>query len=287
MTDWVPPDTHELTGSGGQVLSYCLYGPRDGLPVVAQHGTPGIRWERPDVVEAIDHAGLRVLLYDRPGYGGSARRPGRVVADAAADVRSLADAVGWERFAVTGFSGGGPHALACAALLPDRVIRCATVASLAPSDAPDLEFLDPATLGKDDGFHQAARGEWAMRGHVERRSAEVLSQVCSPAQAHGDVVGPADDSSGRVRRMEAMCLAGLDGWVDDYLAFVRPWGFDVRTITVPVSIWHGLRDDSTPQGHSVWLAANVPGARLFEHPGGHDPDDADYRRMLAWLDACR
>ena len=85
--------------------------------------------------------------------------------------------------------------------------------------------------------------------------------------------------------MEAICLAGRDGWVDDYLAFVRPWGFDVRTITVPVSIWHGLRDDSTPRSHSDWLAANVPGAGLFEHPGGHDPDDADYRRMLAWLNA--
>ncbi|MGA8112432.1 MAG: alpha/beta fold hydrolase [Actinocatenispora sp.] len=106
---WTPPPTHELSTQDGRVVRYCLYGPADGVPVVSLNATPDTRWERPEGVDGFERAGLRVLVPDRPGYGGSTRQPGRAVADAAADVRALADAQGWERFAVTGFSGGGPH----------------------------------------------------------------------------------------------------------------------------------------------------------------------------------
>jgi pimeloyl-ACP methyl ester carboxylesterase len=130
---WTPPLTHELTADGGRVLRYCCYGPAGGLPVVSLAGTPGTRWERPDVIAAIEQAGLRVAVADRPGYGGTTRQPGRTVASVAADVQIIADALGWRRFAVTGFSGGGPHALACAALLTGRVTRRVGAASLPAS----------------------------------------------------------------------------------------------------------------------------------------------------------
>ena len=132
---WTPPATRELTAGRGRVLRYCCYGPADGLPVISLAGTPGTRWERPDVITAFEQAALRVAAPDRPGYGGSTRQPGRTVASVAADVLMIADAHGWPRFAVTGFSGGGPHALACAALLAGRVTCCAAVATPAPAGA--------------------------------------------------------------------------------------------------------------------------------------------------------
>jgi pimeloyl-ACP methyl ester carboxylesterase len=119
--------TCELTTPGEQVVRYCRYGPADGVPVVSLPGTPGTRWERPDVIGAIEQAGLRVVVPDRPGYGGSTRQPGRTAADVAGDVRLIAEAQGWRQFAVTGFSGGGSHAMACAALLAGRVTCCAVI----------------------------------------------------------------------------------------------------------------------------------------------------------------
>lgn len=113
------PRTYELT-SGNRVVRYCPYGPQDGTPVISHNGTPSTRWKRQDVIAAIERAGVRLLAYDRPGYGGSTRQPGRRVADAAEDARLLADALGWERFAAHGHSGGGPFALACARCCPSE-----------------------------------------------------------------------------------------------------------------------------------------------------------------------
>ncbi len=115
------PSTNEVTCADGRVLRFCRYGPVDGIPVISHSGSPSSRWKRPDQIEAMEQSGLCLLVYDRPGYGGSTRRPGRTVADVVQDVRILADAHGWPQFAVFGGSGGGPHALACAALLADRV----------------------------------------------------------------------------------------------------------------------------------------------------------------------
>lgn len=111
------PTTYELI-IDNRVVNDCLYGPEDGIPVISHNGSPSTRWKRPNIVSAIERAGVRMLVHDRPGYGGLSRQVGRRIADAAGDVRMLADALGWERFAVHGHSGGGPYALACAALLP-------------------------------------------------------------------------------------------------------------------------------------------------------------------------
>lgn len=117
-------------------LPYTMYGPADGFPMISHSGSPSTRWKRPSLVDAMERSRLRFLVYDRPGYGGSSRRPGRRVADAAGDTAALADEQGWERFAVFGGSGGGPHALACAALLPERVTRCSPGSGRAGPDRP-------------------------------------------------------------------------------------------------------------------------------------------------------
>jgi pimeloyl-ACP methyl ester carboxylesterase len=198
--------------------------------------------------------GLRVLLFGRPGYG-SSRRAGRSVADVAADTELLADELGWDRFAVTGFSGGGPHALACAALLPDRVIRCSTVAGIAAPGTAALESLD--------WVPDARRGQNFLRDQLGRRGKEFL----------GDF-DPAVPDGGRYERMRATCVEGLEGWIDDYLALTKAWGFDPRVIDAPVDVWYGSVDDNTTIEHTEWLLATIPGARGHEYRGGHGPDDA-------------
>jgi pimeloyl-ACP methyl ester carboxylesterase len=284
---WTPPATRELTAGDGRVLRYCCYGPADGLPVVSLAGSPGTRWERPDVITAFERAGLRVAAPDRPGYGGSTRQPGRTMADVAADVQMIADAHGWPRFAVTGFSGGGPHALACAALLAPRVTCCAAVATPAPADAAGVDFFADRAPGQAEDFRLALRGEPALRPYLQARASDAMArfEAAGPgsAQTLSSVSSQPAADPGRTARIRAMFLGGLDGWVDDDLALVRPWGFDLASISVPVSIWHGTRDTRIPSAHTDWLLAHLPSAQGYEHPDGHDPSDASYRRILRWI----
>ncbi|MFG1906790.1 alpha/beta fold hydrolase [Kribbella sp. NPDC048928] len=145
-------------GVEGRTLRFCLYGPADGVPVIELYGTPSTRLRRPDQVAAMEQSGVRVLMADRPGYGGSTRQPGRTVADFVRDVEALADSQGWERFAIAGGSGGGPHALACAALLPHRVTRCAVISGV----RPQVVALPP---------------EGVLRGQLAQLGADILGQV--------------------------------------------------------------------------------------------------------------
>ncbi|MFI5708141.1 alpha/beta fold hydrolase [Kribbella sp. NPDC051620] len=279
--------THEVVAADGRTLKYCLYGDEAGVPVIAHHGTPGTRWERPDVIAAIEETGLRVLLHGRPGYG-SDRQPGRTVADVAADVELLADAAGWDRFAVTGFSGGGPHALATAALLPDRVIRCSTVAAIAPPGTTAFASLDWTA--------DAHRGEHFLREQLTRRGPEILQTFTSEAPDGGRTGVPdgrqagvpggtrtAASDGGRYERMWAACVDGLDGWIDDYLALSKAWGFELQDIVVPVEVWFGSEDDNSTPAHAEWLATAIPGAEARSYPGGHDPDDTSQRQIFAAL----
>lgn len=270
---WVPPPGHELNVRDGRQLRYCLYGPADGTPVVSSNPTPHTRWERPDVVDAFDRVGVRVLSYDRPGYGGSTRQLGRTVADAASDVAALADAQGWERFAVNGFSGGGAHALACAALLPRRVTRCAVVAGTAPFAAPGLDFFAGMSDDNAEAFRLAVRGVEEFRRRTDELAAQVLAEL--------DAVSSPD--AGRLARMRAMLLDGRDGWTDDMVALVRPWGVDVAGITEPVGVWYSHDDVNSPPGHGAWLLANIPHAQWHRYPGAHDPGPDTTEEILRWL----
>ena len=282
---WVPPPTHELTVSGGRLVRYCCYGSHAGLPVVSLAGTPGTRWERPGVVSAVGQQGLRMAVPDRPGYGGSGRQPGRTVADVAADVAAVANAQGWARFAVTGFSGGGPHALACAALLTERVTCCAAVAAPVPPGTPGVDLFTGRAPGQAEDFRLALQGEQALRPYLQDRASNALAQLETGVPDQDPAPGePAGPDQGRVIRLRAAYL-GLDGWIDDVIALAHPWGFDLASIDVPVSIWSGATDTRVPRSHADWLLAHLPTAQGYEHPGGHDPSDASFRSILGWIAA--
>jgi pimeloyl-ACP methyl ester carboxylesterase len=227
--------------------------------------------------DAVDGRGWRLVAYARPGYAGSSRHEGRSVADAAADVAAILDRLGLGRFAALGWSGGGPHALACAALLADRCDAVATLAGVAPYDAAGLDFL--AGMGQENVDELGAAA--ASRAELEALLAawsETLSTVTADeiAESLGGLVDDVDraaltgEFAETMARMVRRALStGTAGWVDDDLAFVRPWGFDLAAIAVPVSIWQGAHDRMVPFAHGQWLAAAIPGAQahLFDDEG--------------------
>jgi pimeloyl-ACP methyl ester carboxylesterase len=219
-----------------------------------------------------------VAQYARPGYARSDRQPGRTVADAAADIVTVLDALGVDRCLTIGWSGGGPHALAAAALLPARIAAAATLAGVAPFDAEGLEFL--AGMGQDnlDEFGAAVAGQADLQQFLEQ--AAPAFEAVTPegvASALGDLVSEVDRASLTGEFADSMAAGtrsalstGIWGWHDDDMAFVRPWGFDLASIRVPVTVWQGDQDRMVPPTHGRWLASHVPGARSRLEPGeGH------------------
>jgi pimeloyl-ACP methyl ester carboxylesterase len=281
------PDTAELTTPDGRLIRYCQYGTPGGTPLLLHGGSPGTRWKRPQAVEAYERSGLHVLVPDRPGYGGSTRQPGRTVADAAADARLLAAARGWTRFAVAGHSGGGPHALACAALLPGLVTRCAVAGGISPPDITGPLAPDPDNPRRNKTSWLAARGEDAVRPSLEAAGRDIMARVYAggpefPPEPGAEPGPPALGDPAALARLRATFADSLDGWVDDNLAFARPWGFELGQITVPVSLWVGSRDQ-TARRHAEWLLPRTPGATVHQYAGGHIQDGAALGQMLDWL----
>jgi pimeloyl-ACP methyl ester carboxylesterase len=288
---WAPVTYHVRVGD--RVLGYCLYGPPDGSPVIAHGGSPSTRWRRPDVVESIARSGVRLLAFDRPGYPGSTRQPGRRIVDVVPDVQALASTQRWDRFAVFGYSGGAPYALACAALLPDRVTRCAIGAGVAPPQADDEDLAGCGSRSRGEGFRLALRGESALRPRLEQIAHEIMAAVEAggpemiPEPTGPDqqppAAAPALDDPGAMARLGATFVDSHDGWVDDLLAVARPWGFDPRTVTVPVGIWHGRHDTRVSPAHTDWLVNAIPTAHRYIHDAGHTPSARLHREMLSWL----
>ncbi|HTO26135.1 MAG TPA: alpha/beta fold hydrolase [Gaiellaceae bacterium] len=269
---------HTIAAPDGRVLHAVEDGDPSGFPVVVHHGTPGCALLHERHVEDAAAHGIRLVAYDRPGYGGSSRHAGRSVGDAAADVATIADALGFERLATWGISGGGPHALATAALLPDRVVAAASLAAVAPYDADGLDFLEGMGEMNIEEFHAALEGEAAIRPFHERAAPEFvaagpgglkdeLATLLSPV----DAAELDDDVAAHMYESFARGLAnGVDGWVDDDLAFAAPWGFDVAEIAVPLLLWQGVEDRFVPPGHGRWLAARIPGVEARVTPDdGH------------------
>jgi pimeloyl-ACP methyl ester carboxylesterase len=246
--------------------------------VVAQVGTPngGVLYE-PWVEDAVGR-GLTLVTYDRPGYGGSSPRPGRRIADCAGDVRAISRALGFGRCAVWGFSGGGPHALACAALLPDLVGAAATLGSLAPPDSPGFDYLEDMVGGnrEDVELYRADRELWEQRGRGDRDALLAMS-AADLVKAWSEGVSPADQATLRTgfgawlhRAAVAGVAPGAEGWLADGIAFNSSWGIDPAAIAVPVKVWHGLDDRFVPAEHGRWLAGNIPGAEAEIRDGdGH------------------
>jgi pimeloyl-ACP methyl ester carboxylesterase len=235
-----------------------------------------------------------MITYDRPGYGGSVRQRGRTVADAAGDVATIADHLGLGRFCVSGGSGGGPHALAVAALLGERVIRAACVVGLAPFGALGAEWftgMDPENVRE---FGWALEGEQRLAAELEREDQLLRQQVgAGPGgildnfglpESDKQVLGRSDVAQMMRESVIEQSRNGVWGWVDDDLAFVSPWGFDPATIAVPVQVWYGTSDVLVPPRHGEWIASTVPGAVVRKNELGHFGDpDADMLERLTWL----
>jgi pimeloyl-ACP methyl ester carboxylesterase len=273
----VPGDSRVIDLPDGRALAIVEAGDPGGAPVIYHHGTPSAgRPYAPWVRDAAER-GIRLIAYDRPGYGRSDRRAGRAVADVAADIDALADALGLERFGTWGASGGGPHALACAALL-ERCAAAATFAGAAPYGEPELDFM--AGMGEDNlrEFGAALEGEDALRPLLEEFAAGVRGATAEQlADEMRTLLSPPDAAAltgafaeHLLASFHAATEPGVGGWLDDDLAFVRPWGFSVADIAVPVQVWQGDQDLMVPHAHADWLARHIPGAEVRMSPGdGH------------------
>jgi pimeloyl-ACP methyl ester carboxylesterase len=261
----------------GRRLEVQIAGPADGRPLIFHTGTPsaGVVFEA--MLEQGAARGIRHISYCRPGYGDSDRDRGRTVADCVDDVRTIAEHLGLDGFLTVGSSGGGPHALACAALLGERTQAVATIASVAPWGSEGLDYL--AGMGEEnlEEFAAARSGEGPLSDYIEKQIPGLAAVTgAEVAGAMGDVISEvdraalsgafaeylADATRGAVRR-------GPWGWIDDDLAFVADWGFEPSAIERPVTIWQGREDRMVPLAHGEWLAAHVAGAeaRLFDTEG--------------------
>lgn len=262
----------------GRILDLDVTGPEQGMPFVMQHGTPGSRVAYRAIETAVHRRGLRMATYSRPGYGASTRVPGRTVADVAGDISAVLDHLGAARCVTLGWSGGGPHALAAAALLPGRVAAAASIAGVAPYDAEDLEFL--AGMGEDniEEFGAAVAGEEKLAPALEAAAADMGGgSAAAVIEAMSGLLPAVDRAALEGEAGEELAAQfgeavrnGAAGWIDDDLAFVRPWGFELRDISVPTFLWQGDGDLMVPFAHGHWLADRIPGAVAHLLPGeGH------------------
>jgi pimeloyl-ACP methyl ester carboxylesterase len=282
----------DVDAPDGRVIRVAELGEPDGAPVVFHHGWPGCRVLPPSFDEAARERGVRLVSYDRAGYGRSSPKPGRRIADAAADTATVADALGVARFAVWGTSGGGPHALACGALLRGRATAVASVSGFAPADTPGLAFTDGMGEPSRAEFALAAEGGEAYESFVRRAVAQTLALPPERVveSLDGLLAGPDPDllagPLGRYQHEAAREAlgAGIDGWLGDGLAAVAPWGLDLSSITAPVLLLQGAHDLMVPPAHARVLARLIPHATLIVEPhDGHLTVCLDPVRPLDWL----
>jgi pimeloyl-ACP methyl ester carboxylesterase len=268
--------TTYVRSADGRRLAVQVSGNPNGVPVLLLHGTPGSRVGPYPKGRVLYKLGVRLLSFDRPGYGHSDRQPARVVADVVPDVTAIADAFGLDRFAVLGRSGGGPHALACAALLPERVTRAGVLVGLAPWAAEGLDWFAGMSDSNVLEYSTAASSPDELMAHLIQAATRIQAD---PASHVNDIIGPEMPESDRrvvsdggirsmlERMFEEATRTSADGWIDDALAFCSPWGFDIADIKVPVLLWHGENDVFSPVAHARWLAERIPGAIMAIRPG--------------------
>ena len=259
------------------MVEYRVSGPPGGTPLVFHHGTPGAVTPFRFLERAAHQRGLRLLTFSRPGYGGSSRLPGRSVAEVVADTAALLGTIGADRCLVAGWSGGGPHALACAARL-EAAAGVLVIAGVAPYAAARLDWM--AGMGDDNlaEFGAAMAGEAdlgaflaAARHELKDASVEgIVSSMASLLPEVDKAVLSEEFGEDMAASLRDGLRTGIDGWLDDDLAFIKPWGFDLDEISRPVTIWQGSADLMVPFSHGHWLAEHVPGARAHLNEGdGH------------------
>jgi pimeloyl-ACP methyl ester carboxylesterase len=258
-------------------LDVRVSGPAGGVPLVFHHGTPGARTPMRALERAAHARGLQVATTSRPGYGASDRQAGRAVVDVVADVRAVLGWLGASRCVVAGWSGGGPHTLACAARL-DEAAAALVIAGVAPYDADGLEWL--AGMGEDNltEFSAALGGEDALRRFLDQarehlKDVTVEGIVSALASLLPDVdraVLTDEFGEDLASGFHEALRVGIDGWLDDDLAFIRPWGFDLDEVSIPTAVWQGSADLMVPFGHGQWLASRLPHAAVHLEQGeGH------------------
>lgn len=247
------------------------------LTVLWHHGSPQTGALLDPLLAAAAQRSIRLVSYGRPSYGGSTPRPGRTVASAATDVAAIMAARGIDRYAVMGASGGGPHALACAALLPANVSAVACLAAIAPFDADGLDFF--AGMASDGAALRSA-----LAGRPAREHYEATAEFDPESFVERDYAALEGDWATLGADVGAASASGPDGLIDDDVAFVTPWGFDVADIRVPVLVVQGGRDRVVPPGHGSWLARTCPDAELWERPDdGHISILNESPAALDWL----
>jgi pimeloyl-ACP methyl ester carboxylesterase len=269
--------TQTVAAADGRTLTIAEWGDPDGFPVFFLHGTPGSRFVGQANAGAYASVGARVITYDRPGYGGSDRLRGRRVVDTVADVSAIADSLAIDRFAVIGGSWGGPHSLAVAARLPERVTRAACIAGVAPFDMPGFDWFADMDAVNIDELGWALEGEDVLAREIERTAAGMLERVAA-------VMASPEHHEAIRRGINEAFRHGVWGYVDDIFCLIQPWGFDVTEIRVPTRILYGLTDVLVPRQHGEWLAHNVPNAEaVIDEQGGHLPDPNLVTERFGWL----
>jgi pimeloyl-ACP methyl ester carboxylesterase len=274
-------DTHELTLPDGRRVTYADHGDPAGPVVLECVGTPQSRLPFPGQAELAAELGFRMLVPDRPGFGGSDPQPGRTLEDWPADAAALLDALGVDRFAVLGGSGGGPYAVACGVLLGERVTRVALIAPAEPADAPAHGFVpaqDPVALRE--------RGETIAR--LARDEPAGLAAFFAPDLSDTDreqqaAEVPATVAAGLANLREAF-RQGADAYVEDHTINGSDWGHLLSRLTRPTRIWQGDDDNNVPAEATRWLADRIPGAELTIVPGaGHGFTDETWPEVYGWL----
>jgi pimeloyl-ACP methyl ester carboxylesterase len=261
----------------GRNLEVQVSGPADGVPLLWHHGTPGCCYQFAGRQRECAERGVRLVSYSRAGAGRSTRNPGRSVADVAADMAAVLDHLGADRCLTGGQSGGGPHALATGALLPDRVAAVIVGCGVRPYVDDPAGFLDGMGQENLDEFALALKGEEALRPFLTEEREGILAGTAESVIATLSTLLPPVDRAALTDDVGADLIANLQGgartvdaWLDDDLAFVRHWGFELEKLSVPVSFWQGTEDLMVPQAHMPWQAARVPGAVMHLEPGeGH------------------
>ncbi len=260
----------------GRELEILDNGVNSERAIIFHHGTPGHASAWTSWLEEAALSGIRAISYSRAGYGTSDRNPGRRVISINSDISQILDAKNITKFVSIGWSGGGPHALANT--FDNRNVGAISLAGVGAFGATDLNFLEGMGPENHDEFGAALQGEATITQWMNENAGPMKNVTGNDIrEAFGGLIGNADKAvlEGEVaNEMAATMRNGLavsfDGWIDDDLVFVQPWGFELSAITEPVILWQGDDDFMVPHAHSYWLEKHIPTARLSFTPGhGH------------------
>lgn len=278
MTTGTSITKRDVKLESGHTIEVSEGGDPDGVPVFSLHGTPGSRILFGPHLQDATKRGIRLIGYSRPGYGGSTPHKGRRIVDGASDVAEIANSLGLKRFAVWGFSGGGDYALACAAMLPDRVVAASSLSTLGPYGVEGFDFFNG--MGEynveDYKLMMSDQPRWEAKS---RQDAEVMAKQTKADRVNmiGSLLSEVDKAANTDEvddffhsQIEDGVRNGIDGGMEDQVATVMPWGFDPSSIEVPLQIWHGRLDRFVPFSHGQWLASRIPQAEAhLEENDGH------------------